>query len=149
MKCLDEHDLHRLLDDELSPTLKMLVTLHVKTCPACAARLHELQMIGEALRAAPMPAPPAGAMRRWRENVMVVRDHSVRRLAGWMTAAASIVLVVSLYAASSNHVQATPMLSEWEAAVIGIDVDSASSDQTIAQWMATDLSRRANGSANP
>ncbi len=139
MACLTDHDLHRLHDDELSPADRMRVAAHVASCDVCAERLHEIASIGDLLRNAPLPGMARDAMVRIQRNVAAMQERSVRRLAGWMTAAASIVLVVSLYAATSSQAHATPSVTEWEAAAIGVDVESTSTDQATAQWIVADL----------
>jgi anti-sigma factor RsiW len=116
---------------------------HVRQCPQCEARLAEMRMIGDIVRNAPLPQPAKAAMARWHRNLAAIEERQVRRLASWMTAAASIVLAVSLYSAMSHQAVAasTPQLAEWEATLIGLDT-SGPAEQTTAQWMSSDLSRQ-------
>lgn len=150
VNCPSEQDLHLLLDGELPLDRVVAVQAHVVQCPHCEAKLAELRMIGDMLRNAPLPEPAKAAFERWHRSFSQVEEQQVRRLASWMTAAASIVLAVSLYSAMSNQAVASAQpLAEWEAAVIGID-SSAPDEQATAQWISTDLSRQQrNGSNTP
>ncbi len=150
VNCLCEQDLHLLLDNEYPLERLQDAHAHLRQCPACEARLAELRMIGDIVRNAPLPTPAKAAIERWQRSFAHVQEQQVRRLASWMTAAASIVLAVSLYSAMSHQaVAAPPQLAEWEAAVIGID-SSAPDEQATAQWISTDLSRQQRaGSNNP
>ncbi len=144
MNCLTDHDLHRLHDDELSPADRLRVAGHLASCDACAARLHEIESIGRLLRNAPLPEMARDAMYRIQRNVAAMQERSVRRLAGWMTAAASVVLAVSLYVATSSQAQAAPSVTDWEAAAIGVDVDASTDDQATAAWIVADLLQAPN-----
>ncbi|MBC7784740.1 MAG: zf-HC2 domain-containing protein [Burkholderiales bacterium] len=142
MTCPSQQDLQQLYDGELPSDQIASVQSHVEVCPACTAALAELRMISDLVRSAPLPEPALLAIQRWQRTLSSVQERSVRRLASWMTAAASVVLAVSLYASLSNQARASAItLAEWETAVIGIDADATTSDQATAQWIATDLSR--------
>lgn len=146
MMCPTDQSLQRFHDDELSPHERTDVAGHLQSCDACAAKVQELGLLRDMIRSSPLPTIAVAALDRWHRNAMGMQERSVRRLAGWMTAAASIALVVSLYAATASQAQATaPSVSEWEAAVIGIDVETISNDLTTAEWIATDLSRTPSG----
>lgn len=150
MTCPADLILNRLLDGELTPAEAHAAEAHVRQCPQCAARLAELRMVGDVLRDAPLPAPARAAVERWHRALTQVEEQQVRRLASWMTAAASVVLALSLYSAMSRQAVAQPpRLADWEAALIGID-SSVPAEQATAQWISTDLSRlQRNGGGNP
>jgi anti-sigma factor RsiW len=154
MTCPTEQDLHRYHDGELAGGDRGRLALHLADCGACQARLAEFRQIGALLRNAPLPQPAVEAMQRWQRNLAAMQDRQVRRFAGWMTAAASVVLAASLYVATSNQAQAVaPAVAEWEAAVVGIGLESpapeqgTSTYQTTAQWIVTDLSRASSGAS--
>lgn len=141
MTCPNDQLLHRFHDGELASAERGVVATHLQSCDACSAKLQELRLIGDMIRSAPLPRIATETLDRWHRNALAMQERSVRRLAGWMTAAASVALVVSLYTATASQANAdTPVVSDWEAAVIGIDVESTSTDLTTAQWIATDLS---------
>ncbi len=146
MTCPNDQLLHRFHDGELTPAERGVVSTHLQSCDACAAKLQEMRLIGDMIRSAPLPRLAADTLDRWQRSALAMQERSVRRLAGWMTAAASVALVVSLYTATASQANAdTPVVSDWEAAVIGIDVESTSTDLATAQWIATDLSHAPAG----
>ncbi len=139
MICPTDHLLHRFQDDELSPLDRQTVAEHLRACDACATKLQHMSQLSDLLRSAPLPLPAMSAILKWQRNTRLLQDRSIRRLASWMTAAASILLVASLYVSTSTQAQAMPTLHDWEAAVIGIDIEPGATDQATAQWMLTDL----------
>lgn len=137
MNCPATYDLHRFHDDELSPVERERVVSHIETCDACAKALASIESTSKRVRSAPLPVPTGEMMARWRR---VGQDRSVRRLAGWMTAAASVVLGVSVYMASSTPAQANTSSSDWEAVALGGELEDASTYQATATWIVNDLS---------
>lgn len=146
MNCPKDQFLHRFYDEELSPEDRHQVESHLASCSSCADRVRELQSIGNRIRQASFGELTSRTLVRWHHTVMDLQERSIRRLAGWMTAAASVVLVVSLYTATRTQAQtALSDVHDWEAAAVGIDIESASPDIATAQWIATDLSRTTSG----
>jgi anti-sigma factor RsiW len=126
MICPNDQLLHHFHDGELSPDERSVVAEHLQSCDACAAKLQELRLLGEMIRSAPLPQLAASTLDRWQRNAMVMQERSV--------------------IATASQAQALPpAVSEWEAAVIGIDVETVSTDITTAQWIATDLARTQGG----
>lgn len=140
MECLSDTILNRHHDGVLSASEQDVVRAHVMVCPTCAARLAEIVSVSDMIRTAPMPLMARDAMNRLHAKMLSLQDRSVRRLASWMTLAASVVLGVSLYIATNSQAQATSApISNWEAAAIGVDVSQATDDATPATWMVVDL----------
>lgn len=137
MNCPPIQDLHRFHDAELSASERDRVAQHLLSCDACVEALASIESTRELVRAAPLPLPTPQMMQRWRR---VGQDRSVRRLAGWMTAAASVVLGVSVYVASSTPAQASTSQAEWEALALGAELEDASTYQATATWIVNDLS---------
>lgn len=146
MNCPSDQFLHRFHDDELSTQDRHAVQAHLAGCPVCAERVRELEAIRNMIRDASLGELTTRTLIRWHHAVIDMHERSIRRLAGWMTAAASVVLMVSLYTATRTQAQTAQLdVHDWEAAVVGIDVESASPDIATAQWIATDLSRSFSG----
>ena len=101
---------------------------------------HRKNLLGDALRDARLEEPSLAAQSRWMDAVSLATDRSVRRLAGWMTVAASVVLVVTMLMSSQSSAQATPALADWEAAAINGPDTSNDSVHATAQMLAVDLS---------
>ncbi|HEX8324115.1 MAG TPA: zf-HC2 domain-containing protein [Tepidisphaeraceae bacterium] len=123
---IEPNKLNAFLDGELPPADAAAVEAHLAGCPACAALVVGDRATGDRLRAAPLPVPSMDAHLRWLSQWQIARDRSVRRLAGWMTAAAAVVLGVTLSTTFVGPAQAQPALAEWEAAAFGsMDDDDA------------------------
>ena len=127
--------LDAFFDGELSPS--DAARIETVLTPADHEYLGDAAAVAEALRSAPLPMPTANAHARWLANWQIARDRSVRRLAGWMTAAAAIVLVVTLGGSMNGSAQAQP-LAEWETAAVG-QADDDEVPRT-ARLIAVDLS---------
>ena len=123
------------LDGELSPTDS--ARLEASMTMADQEYLDDVAANADYLRAALWPTPSANAHARWLANWQITRDRSVRRLAGWMTAAAAVVLCVTLGGSMNGSAQAQP-LAEWETAAVG-QADDDDAPRT-ARLFAVDLS---------
>src|SRR4051812_6839491 len=98
--------LSALLDDELSPADAAGVRSSLSS--EDQGYIDLLCTNADRLREMDLPLPPAGAQARWLRDWQFARDRSVRRLASWMTAAASVVLGVTLSTFLSRPAQAQP-----------------------------------------
>lgn len=105
------------LDGELSPADAARVVASLSTDDA--AYVAAVREQGDRLRTAPLPLPSADAHLRWLNQWQIARDRSMRRLAGWMTAAAAVVLGVTLSGTFVGPAVAGPVLAEWETAAVG------------------------------
>ncbi len=142
MNCPTQEDLNRFHDGELSSQARGDIETHLHTCQVCYDHLSELSIVSDLIKNASMPQPTIAMMRKWQGSMRNLQEESVRRITGWLTAAASIVLAISLHLALSKQANATIVtLADWEPAAIGLQSDNASLDQATAQWIATDLSR--------
>ncbi|MGN6506397.1 MAG: anti-sigma factor family protein [Tepidisphaeraceae bacterium] len=140
MNCPTEQLLTAYLDGELTPEQAADVQRHIAACDACATLVGTWVQLGDALRDARLEKPSLAAQSRWMDAVSLATDRSVRRLAGWMTVAASVVLVVTMLMSSQSSAQATPALADWEAAAINGPDTSNDSVHATAQMLAVDLS---------
>ncbi|MDB5328366.1 MAG: hypothetical protein JWM57_3935 [Phycisphaerales bacterium] len=121
-----EQLLQAWLDGEMPAADRAQIEAIIAADTDAAAYVDSLQNMGDRLRSAPLPGMPEGAQARWIREWQITRDRSVRRLASWMTLAASVVLGITLSTALSRPAQAQPVLAEWEtAAVAGVEDDDA------------------------
>jgi anti-sigma factor RsiW len=132
---------------------------HLSQCAECRRALDELNKMTLVLRSTALPTAPEAlaerALAAW-NNARNSEEAGLRRMAGWMTAAAAVVLMAAMLRVSlvsqvgsdrtMNEASASA-IRDWEfAAVLPPDRpadDSAGSADLIqvAQWMAHDLSR--------
>ena len=141
MTCPSEQDLTAFVDGELAASRVDDIAGHLADCDACAALVARYRRVGDVVRGAAMDVPTLVAQSRWINAVSLSSDRSVRRLASWMTAAASIVLVATLSMWVSSNAQATPTpLSDWEATAIAGPEAVSDSPHATAQLIALDLS---------
>lgn len=146
MNCPSDQFLHRFYDAELPPEDLLVVQAHLAECPVCADKVRQFEVIGNMIRQAYPGELTTQTSIRWCHALMDFQERSIRKLAGWMTAAATVVLAVSLYTATQTQAQSVwSDVSDWEAAAVGIDVESASPDIATAQWIVTDLSHFSGG----
>lgn len=133
-----EQLLQAWLDGELPAGERARVEAILAADAEAPAYVDSLRSISDRVRSADLPLPDAMAQARWLAQWQIARDRSVRRLAGWMTAAAAIVLAATLSTAFTHPAQAqTPALAEWESAAVG----SADDDEAprTARLIAVDL----------
>ena len=146
-------------DGELPATLRAAFDAHLPSCAGCQTALAQLQQISGALRAAPLPDAPTAFTDRSFNAWVAARaadDAGLRRLAGWMTAAAAVVLIAAMLRVAT----VAPMrierpiaeasagaIHDWELAAVmppdrqTEDAGSGSANLVqLAQWMARDLS---------
>jgi len=154
--CEHSIQIHAYHDGELSARLRAKLEAHLAGCAECGRELNELRQMARLLVAAPMPQMPAdlpARIVRSFENARRAKDSGIRRLAGWLNAAAAVVLLAATVRMSGMMTRGTEKppteastgLRDWElTAVMPPDrqVDDAGSADLIqvAQWMARDLS---------
>jgi anti-sigma factor RsiW len=138
MSLTPQHPLDAFADGELSTEQMAELAALLKDDADALAEVAAIRALGDRLRESPLPLPASGAEANWLRNWQIARDRSVRRLAGWMTAAASVILGITLSAALTRPAQAQPQLADWEtAAVAGLDDEEA---PRAARLIAVDLS---------
>ena len=160
MHC-DCDQLQRYHDGELDAAEMRNTEAHLAACEKCRSELAELRAFSAMVAASPLPEVDQNRLaliadRAWRAT----NDRGVRKLAGWITAAAAALMLVALvdfpqrnvdYAQTSPASQ-TPqgsgamLTSEWERNAImplmpvALSVDEGDRDLVqFAQWMASDL----------
>ncbi len=141
MTCDRSQEVSAYHDGELPAETARELEQHLAQCAACGVELAALRRLSQQVQAARLDEPPAGALQLWmRRSHRAADDRSVRRLAGWMTAAAAALLVTATLSLQMSPAEASPTLSEWELAMINPDADAAPQSVFLAQWMAADLS---------
>ena len=159
MACEQLQNAERYHDSELSPAERTAFESHVATCAECRELLAALGALSHSLRAVAMTTQEPESMQdrifdAW-HAARAVQERGVRRMAGWLTAAAAAVLLIGLVGWPSESRDrngaeiastGTAAPETWEvAAVMPLDQspeDSSGSPDLVqvAQWMATDLS---------
>jgi predicted anti-sigma-YlaC factor YlaD len=143
----------RAHDGEASAAELAELQSHLVSCAACRDHAAALREISARIRGAELPAADAGLLARVREGAAAQvaqqqMDRRVRRLAGWLTAAAAAVMVVtSVWRPTVRGGGVTPGDAPAVATLSDIDtVMTRGSDEpppatlVAARWMATDLS---------
>ncbi len=147
MRCDRAADIHAYHDGELSPAGRIAAQAHLRECAACRRLLEDLRGLASMLRDAPLPDLPGRAVGRMSLAFASSRDREVRRLAGWLTAAAAMVLVGSYLTApgSAGALQGRQTAFEPVAEMLPIEPRGEAGAETmeLAQWIADDLSHSA------
>lgn len=137
MSCDRTHDVAAFHDGELPAADQPALHAHLQSCADCRRELAAMRQLSDAITAAPLALPSQITMARL-EGAPRAQDYAVRRLAGWMTAAAAILLAITLF----QHPTSTDTVSP----LMVIDLASAATDEepppetlAVARWMATDL----------
>ncbi|MCC6239304.1 MAG: zf-HC2 domain-containing protein [Phycisphaerales bacterium] len=145
MTC-DQHNFVQLHHDgELTPREELEFQSHLRTCSQCTQELAQLQGVSRLLDEAPLVQPLPMTIQRLRRVLRNNREQSVRRLSGWLTAAAAAVLALSfavpdLTPAQSNSSAAATDFSPVDQFVMLSGGDGSVPDSlVVADWMASDL----------
>ncbi len=127
-KCFIEesHQLERFHDGELEAAAAESVRGHLAQCPSCQTALREFAEIGHALRSRFDQELPAGLTARLQSAAMAQRE-SRRRRVGWgLVAAASALLVSSLWLVGYTQRSGTDrpeVMAQWEEYVVSPPVE--------------------------
>jgi len=158
--CEHSNQIHAYHDGELNAGERAALEAHLASCESCKHELKQLAAISRSLVAAPLPTFSGDLSARILEACKRARraqEGGTRKLAGWLTAAASILLVVSMMRVSvlsdrtgeNSAFTETPTSvasRDWELAAMmpPAQAEEAGSGSTdliqLAQWMARDLS---------
>jgi anti-sigma factor RsiW len=154
MSCEHEAQVQAYHDGELSPQARASVEAHLRDCADCQSLLDELRAVSRLLKEAPLPEMREAAVGRfygaW-HRAAANGDRAVRRITGWLTAAAAAVLIVGLVRTPGQSTAvADARVDAWEleAAAVAPTPDPSREDAgsgsvqlvQVAQWMAQDLS---------
>lgn len=149
MSCHKAVHIHAYHDGELLPGERAVVEAHLGVCSECRDLLADLQGLSRMLRECPLEAPPAGLVGRLQLAPHAARDREVRRLAGWMTAAAAAVLAITLSGYPDKQVEAASRAGAWELAAVMPPIQPGDDAETetveVARWMVADLSSPGSG----
>jgi anti-sigma factor RsiW len=145
MRCEKVGQVHAYHDGEMPAGLMREFEAHLAECDACTRELAELREVSARVRGAQMVRPTVMMVERWGRLMDVDRERGVRRLAGWLTAAAAVLaLTVSTLSPRGNdsgNGELNSMVAAFETTpVLGLEEDNASPALIAARWMATDLS---------
>src|SRR5947208_7899134 len=94
--CDRTSEVHAYHDGELSPAESAAFEAHLAECGGCREMLEEIRRVSRQIGTAPLPLMPAGFPARLRDAFVLAREareRGLRKLTGWMTAAAAAVLV--------------------------------------------------------
>lgn len=144
--CEQTRQVNAYHDGELSPEDARPFEAHLAQCAACARELERLRGVSRFLAGARMPGVPAEVIERLHENLAVVRERVVVRMAEMLTAAAALVLITCAawvwHGLGETESQAAAAVSAWERVAVTLRVEtSVSEPQQVAQWIVQDLSR--------
>jgi anti-sigma factor RsiW len=149
MSCHKAVYIHAYHDGELSPDVKPAVEAHLRECLECRDLLADLRGLSHLLRECPLEVPSPGLIGRLQLASYSAQDREVRRLAGWMTAAAAVVLAVTLAGYPSKPVEAASRAGTWELVAVMPPIQPSDEAETetveVARWMVADLSSPGSG----
>ena len=149
MSCSKAVHIHAYHDGEASAAERSVVEAHLRECAECRALLADLRGLSVMLRECPLETSPPGLLGRLQMASYSAQDREVRRLAGWMTAAAGVVLAITLAGYPDKQVKAASRADTWELAAVmppiqpSEDADTATVE--VARWMVADLSSPSSG----
>jgi anti-sigma factor RsiW len=148
MTCEKSNLIHAYHDGELSAADRAEVEAHLAVCAECGQLLEELRELSHALAVVDLPTVPRSAMNRMHGAWWAAKpaqERGVRRLAGFLTAAAAAVLVV-VPLTSQNVAVEQPIVPTRSFEIMalvpppGPRDDMSGELMQVAQWFATDLS---------
>jgi anti-sigma factor RsiW len=149
--CPTSEQVHAYHDGELPSAQRAAFEAHLASCRECQALLEQLGQLTKLFAQAPLAELPQRALGRMYGSFHAARarqEQSVRRLAGWMTAAAAAILVlVSIRnptAITQRDSAPTPTggWAELVAVMPPLEPSNGSTAELVqfAQWSASDLS---------
>ncbi|HSW46656.1 MAG TPA: zf-HC2 domain-containing protein [Phycisphaerae bacterium] len=144
MTCDGTARIHRYHDGELSPPERTHVETHLRQCGQCSRTLADLRRLSSLVSKAGLAEMPADAAARLHARWPQTRDRGIRRLAGWLTAAAAAVLIAALLARPADLGDTTSRPAIWQTVAVlpptELHGDADSDLLVMAQWMADELS---------
>ncbi len=147
-------------DGELPVEERQALESHVAECPVCGAELAGLRAVSERLRTADRPGVSCESTMRLWQQVRSVDERANWRLVWRLTAAAAVIVVVSLLGMNVSATQANGTTASWELAATWAGTELAGVEQghselaatgvmeyRTAHWIASGLSQ-GNGQGN-
>lgn len=147
MNCDRTHDLSALHDGELPAAARAELHTHLQSCADCRAELAALRQLSASITAAALAEPSQITMARL-VRAPQTQEYAVRRLAGWMTAAAAVLLAITLLQRPTATESPNPFMVIELASTV-IDDEPPPETLTVARWMATDLALASARGGNP
>jgi len=148
--CSRERELEAYHDGQLEREARRDIECHIERCPHCARELAQLRRLSGVIKAAPMPAMPAGTLDLLYGRLDAARQQDVLRLGELLAAAALVICLASLAALWGMGRGNAPEVAfgqEWERAAVTLRVEDAALDEPeiqLAQGLFTSL-RPENG----
>jgi anti-sigma factor RsiW len=139
MNCNWSYRISSYYDGELSPPAARDMEAHLAECEQCRRELADLRALSPRLAAAGMAEPSDEMMERWKAGTGRQQDRSIRRMAGWMTAAAAALLFASILRFGDGQAADLVVLGPIDRAFFATD-EPQGPTYTAARWMAADLS---------
>jgi anti-sigma factor RsiW len=143
MACDRIDHVHRYHDGELAPADREVMEAHIRQCAECRRALAELRALSSLLVSAPLAEMPQGVAVRYDRCRRAARERGVLRMAGWLTAAAAVVLIGALLTRFAGTAEVAGLPGVWQTVMVTPSADlheSDGSDVVVAEWMADDLS---------
>jgi anti-sigma factor RsiW len=144
VNCDQTSEVHAYHDGELPAERREALEAHLRQCAACRELLGELRRLSALLVHAPLPAPRGASGWNTHEAWRSAGERSIRRMAGWLTAAAATVLLAAWVGWPAPGGEPAYAGGLWEvAAVMPLSDPQGETDAEMAQlaaWFAQDLS---------
>lgn len=140
MTCERKIQTQRLHDGELAPVERQVQEAHLRVCPDCRRLLSELRGVSRLLKDG-VPEPLSDEQLAMLRERAPCEERAILRIAGWFTATAAGILLVTVLSWPSGRMDTADVPSIWEnAALTMVDLDTPDSELlVVAQWMADDL----------
>src|SRR5438046_2216956 len=154
--CERTQQVHAYHDGQMTLAERGSFESHLAQCDICGQELEQLRKISRLLVDAPlaqMRTEFAGQIIAAWQNSRQSQERGLRRLAGWLTAAAAVVLVAAIlqFGFMSSNQSNKPNLEvvsnserDWDLAAVmppsHVDDTGTADLVQVAQWMARDLS---------
>lgn len=142
MSCDQSPNLNAWYDGQLAASAKNAFQRHLAGCAECQRELRELQGLTRLLAKMERPVLSVETMQNLRDSATSLRNRVIARIAAKLTAAASILLAIGLFALwHQNPVAAQPspwetMMVDWRTAEpASPDPETASDRLEIALWL--------------
>jgi anti-sigma factor RsiW len=144
MSCGRLSQVHRYYDGELPAGQRADVEAHIRECAECRELLAGLGRLSCVIAQAGMRPLSGERLERLQHSWRTARERSVIRLAGWLTAAAAVLIAVLLAEPGGRRVELAGQPAFWETVAATPPTegqeDSGSDMAVMAQWMTDELS---------